>query len=535
MKKKLKILSLVAFSSLLFIATPSCTDLKETIYDQIMSDEFYKTEEEIISAMAPAYGLLRNLASRDVWHHMGEASTDISLYPTRGRHWYNDGSSQRLHEHTWNTENALFEGPWTTFYRMVNQPNMLMFQFGQLEDMDEELRTKFLGELEIIRALGYWNLLDLFGNVPIVDRFDIDPEFIPTNNSDFETGRREVFKFIENDLMKNIPNLDPMVSNATYGRFHKWAAHALALKLYINADVWTGTPRWDEAIAHADAIINSGLFQLEDDYFANFLSKNNGSKENIFVVPFNETQTGSNMTNICFLSGHHYEMNKVFGTPRGGNNGTCGLPSHYKSFDKDDIRRRGWLVGVQRDASSGAVLKCTQESAPNPLEITVDFNNIYDPNDKAIYNHQNALEYHGPRSIKYEIAYKAGNMGNDLVVYRYADILLLKAEALIRKNGGVATQEAADLVNMVRSRAFDNPESHLYTIATLTLDELLAERAREFYSEGMRRNDLVRFGKYVRGTWEFFDRSNEGDYRNVFPIPQKEINLNTSLKQNPGY
>ena len=208
---------------------------------------------------------------------------------------------------------------------------------------------------------------------------------------------------------------------------------------------------------------------------------------------------------------------------------------HVPYRQEDDIRRRGWMIGLQSNASTGEVLLCTEESAPNPLEYTIDFDNIYDPEDQAVYNHKNALEYHGPRFVKYEIRYTSGNMGNDLAVYRLADILLLKAEAIMRKNGGVATQEAVNLVNQVRTRAFDDPALHLYTTASLTLDELLAERARELYNEGMRRNDLVRFGKFVRGTWEFADRSNEEDFRNVYPIPQQQISVNVNLIQNPGY
>jgi hypothetical protein len=124
-------------------------------------------------------------------------------------------------------------------------------------------------------------------------------------------------------------------------------------------------------------------------------------------------------------------------------------------------------------------------------------------------------------------------MANDFVVYRYADVLLMKAEALMRKNGGVATQEAVDLVNQIRSRAFNNNASKLYTTATLTLDALLAERGWEFATEGWRRNDLVRFGKFkdARG----FKTVATDDTRNIFPIPKPELNANPNLVQNPGY
>ena len=532
MNKQIKFLSILAII-IAFAASPACTDLEEVVYSDLLSENFYKTEEEIISALAPAYGNLRNLAHRRVWHQAGY-STDEILYPTRGRHWYDGGHYQHFHAHTWTPETPYHNNAWGIFFRWVNQSNMLTYQMEQL-DMNPDLKNAFIGELRIIRALGYWHLLCNFGNVPIVDRFDVEPGFSPPNNSNFQAGRQEVFEFIEKDILDNIDNLNPSNDRSTYGRFHKWAAHALALKLYINAEVWTGTPKWDEAIHHADAIIDSELFALEPNYFTNFLANNSGSNENIFVAPFNETQTGSNMSNMAFINFHHYQMGRVFGTPRGGNNGVCAMPSHYHSFHEDDIRRRGWLVGLQRDASTGAVLECTEESAPNPLEYTPDFINIYDPEDNAVYNHQNALEYHGARFVKYQIAYTSGNMGNDLAVYRYADILLLKAEALMRKNGGAATPEAVELVNQVRMRAFEDPGPHLYTTATLTLDELLAERSRELYNEGMRRNDLVRFDKFVRGTWEFADRSNEEDYRNVYPIPQQQINVNPNLNQNPGY
>jgi hypothetical protein len=532
MNKLIKTLTLVAVIAL--TATPSCTDLEEEIFNEVLAEDFYGSQEEIISAMAPAYGYLRDLAHRTLWHQAGYA-TDEMLYPTRGRHWYDGGHFQHFHEHVWTPETPWFNSTWTRFFRWVNQSNMLVFQFDQLEAIDPVLKAAFVSELRIIRALGYWHLLDNFGNVPIVNRFDVEPGFSPPNNSDFQTGRQEVFEFIEDDLLNNIENLSPDKDQSTYGRFHKWAAHALLVKLYINAEVWTGTPRWDDAILHADAIINSGLYQLEANYFTNFLAENSGSNENIFVVPFNETQTGSNMSNMAYINFHHYQMLHVFGAPRGGNNGACALPSHYLSFQEDDIRRRGWMIGLQSNASTGEVLLCTEESAPNPLEYTIDFDNIYDPEDQAVYNHKNALEYHGPRFVKYEIRYTSGNMGNDLAVYRLADILLLKAEAIMRKNGGVATQEAVNLVNQVRTRAFDDPALHLYTTASLTLDELLAERARELYNEGMRRNDLVRFGKFVRGTWEFADRSNEEDFRNVYPIPQQQISVNVNLIQNPGY
>jgi hypothetical protein len=537
MNKSIKIICV--FAVMTIITVVSCTDLSETLYSEIESSKFYQTEKEIISALVPAYADLRVLCHLRGCGTMETFSTDEALLPTRGRHWYDGGNFQRFSEHTWTPEVVYINTAWTQQFQMVNRANMLIYQFSNLKNMDPDLKDAFTAELYCIRALGYYNLLNSFGNVPIVDRFDVPQGYQPSNNADFQQGRKDVFNFIENDLLNNIDKLSDKQNSSTYGRFNKWSAAALLTKLYINAQVWTGTPKWDEAITYADMIINSKLFSLEPNYFANFFAQNEGSKENILVVPFDEYRTGSgwgsNNTVFFYLCGQHHQGRKIFNVPHAATSGSCAIPSFYKSFDENDVRRNGWSVGPQYDMSTGQPILCTEESAPNPLVYTVDFENIYNPSDPSVYDHKNALEYQGARLVKYQIDYDGNGMSNDYAYIRYSDILLLKAEALIRKNNGVATQDAVDLVNLVRDRAFNKDASKHYTIATLTLDQLCKERGWEFYHEGFRRNDLVRFGKFVRGTWEFFDRSAESDNFNVYSIPQRQINANPSLKQNPGY
>jgi hypothetical protein len=509
----------------------SCTNLDETVYSDILKDNFYKSEAEIISTLAPAYAGLRGIESS--WE--GESlCTDETLIPTRGKDWYDGGVYLRMHEHNWQAELGYFSSMWGYGFGRVNKANQLIFQLKQVEDkMDPSFYAQFVGELKIIRAFGYYRLLDDFGNVPIIDKFDVPIGFLPANNQDFATGRKEVFSFIENDLRENIDFLSGEKDQSTYGRFNKYAAFALMAKLYINAEVWTGTPKWDECIEACDSIIQSGKYQLENDYFANFLGKNENSTENIFVIPYDDTRTDWQF--IVYWTSLHPALVKKYNTAHGPWNGLCALPSHYNSFDVGDKRRNGWLTGLQY-SSTGELLKCVMESAPNPLNLTADFVNIYNPSDPSVYDQTNALEYMGARFVKYQITpYPSWCMGNDLVIYRLADILMLKAEALLRKNGGVANQEAVDLINQVRNRAFDDPAAHEYNINTLTLAALLQERGWELYYEDVRRNDLVRFGKFVRGTWEFFDRSAEQDFRNVFPLPQDQINSNQNLVQNPGY
>ena len=518
---------------IVFAVVLSCTDLSETVYSDVLATEFYKNEQEIIAAMAPAYGELRDYAHGNLYRTRSMGADEI-VTPTRGRHWFDGGAFQRFHEHSWSTEHSWLRGSWDRLFGWVNRSNMLQFQFSQMDHMNPDLKAKFTAELKMIRAFAYYQLLDFFGNVPVVDRFDVPEDFNAANHSNFQQGRTEVFNFIEQDILENINNLSGDVDMSTYGRFHKYAAHALLARLYINSEVWTGTPRWDDVITHTDAIINSNLFELEADYFYNFSANNRNSSENIFVIPFEDGRASGQLVGMLYTGSHHYQMVRYFNAPRGGSNGFSALPSHYRKFHDEDRRRNGWLTGPLYDRSTGAALVCTEESAPHPLNYTVDYVNIYDPTDTAVYDYRNALEYHGARLVKWEINYNS-SVGNDLAVIRYADILLLKAEALMRKNGGQATQEAVDLVNQVRERAFVNLSEHEFTTGTLTMDELLEERSRELYFEGVRRNDLVRFDKWVRGDWEWADRSNEGDYRNVFPIPQHHINVNPNLTQNPGY
>src|SRR5699024_972466 len=168
------------------------------------------------------------------------------------------------------------------------------------------------------------------------------------------------------------------------------------------------------------------------------------------------------------------------------------------------------------------------------------YNNQELPSDSAlvytvsISSLENAHENEGARLMKYDYSgAQEYSLDNDYAIYRYADVLLMKAEVLMRQNGGTATNEAVTLVNEVRSRAFENPGQRMYSTASLTMDTLLAERGWEFAGEAWRRNDLVRFDEFASGSWMF--KGTVDKTRNIFPIPQQQLNSNPNLEQNPGY
>lgn len=500
----------------------SCTDLDETLYSQILQDEFFQTEEEVIAAIAPVYGNLRNFTG-NTWQ-LGTHSTDESLTPEKALgHWYGE-DWPLINSHKWNTQHVRFNGAWNDNFTIVNTANKVLYQLESVTEMSPELKSQFVAELKLVRGFGYYHLIDLFGNVPLIVDWEIEDDTPPN------VQRAEIFNFIVDDIESNIQFLSDQVNNSTYGRFHKYAAYALLAKYYLNAEVWTGIPQWNKVIESCDNIIESGKFSLTDNYFDNFLIANENSKENIFVIPYDEIYATGNSIHMRAL---HYAQRNQFNLRATPWNGFTAVPSFIHSFDSEDKRLKGWLWG-QQYSSSGQMLYCNQESSGKPLILTIDYENVFDPDDPVIYGPTYALEFMGARFAKYEYWNFTGSANNDFVVFRYADILLMKAEALMRQNGGIATPEAVELVNLVRARAFDDP-SKLYSLTTLTLDALLAERGWEFYCEGFRRNDLVRFNKFIKGTWEFYDRSWETEDYNLFPIPQPQINANPDLKQNPGY
>lgn len=501
----------------------SCTDLSETLYDEIPQEEFFKTEEELVSAFAPLYGNLRSFCG-DMWD-LNSIVTDQTVVPTKdGGHWYEGGHFQRLHEHTWTPETPQINYPWNFNYNLINNANKLLYQIEGVDSMEESLKALFVAELKMIRGFAYYNLIDLYGNIPLILKWDQEDR-APTNKP-----RKEVFDFVVNDIETSINDLSDKVDATTYGRFHLYAAYTLLAKFYLNAEVWTGSSNWDKVIEYCDKVINSGKFVLEPNYFNNFLINNENSKENIFVIPYDEVYTAD--SHLYFhLRCLHYSNKFTYGFSASPWNGHTAIPSFIHSFDEEDKRLEGWLIG-QQYSSSGDTLYCNQ-GVTGPLIYTIDFVNVFNPNDGVTYDHTFMLEFMGARFAKYEYGPTTGSMSNDYAVYRYADILMTKAEAIMRKNNGVATSDAVDLINQVRGRSL--PPEKLYSTSTLTMDALLAERGWEFYGEAVRRNDLVRFNKFVNGTWEFYDRSNESSTRNLFPIPQPQINANPNLSQNPGY
>jgi hypothetical protein len=324
---------------------------------------------------------------------------------------------------------------------------------------------------------------------------------------------------------------------STYGRMTRWVALAIKTKLYLNAQVYTGTAKWAEAIATAEEIIDDGPFSLSGVYSDNFSINNSGSTENIFVFPYDKVfAQGFNWPMMTL----HYASQGVYKFTDQPWNGYATVEEFYNSYidpvknpgpqgdvwkgkalapsiGTQDSRLSNFIVGPQFNPDgSRAVDPAAEASDPDgaPLTFTPEINMIY----------PNSWRQGGARIGKYQYE-QAGtaNMSNDFVVFRLADIILSLAEAKFRLG---QTAEALALVNNIRERAQVDP------FVTLTEENLLAERGREMYAEMVRRQDLIRFGKFDDARWE--KEVSDAHYQ-LFPIPKQQRDANDKLAQNPGY
>lgn len=505
---------LVAFS------TQSCTNLDEEVFSDLTDQNFPTTEEQFISALGATYTSLYFWGGHNSYNSLSEISSDEAAIPQRGSDWFDGGQWLRVHRHQYTPNEESVNNGWNNLYSGINNCNRVIALFETLVaegKTDPTQAAQFIAEVKTLRALFYYWLLDGYGNVPIVTSFtDSDPN--PATRS-----RSEVFSFIEQELLDNVPNLTKKVDGSTYARMNYYVGQTLLAKLYLNAEVYTGTPRWADCVAACDEVINGGAYSLETNYFTNFNERNDGSSENIFVIPYDENQAQGFFLPAMTL---HYSSQETFDLTFQPWNGYCTLQEFYDSYEDGDIRkgeygnqkvRSNFHAGPQY--KSDGVTPITDSSADDPggpeIEFTPEVNEL----------EPGAYRQAGARIGKFEFALGAtNNLNNDFPIFRYADVLLMKAEALWRMNSG--DPDALTLVNMIRSRAGVAP------FASLTADDLLAERGREMFFEGWRRQDLIRFGKYNDAWWE---KPASDPTKNIFPIPAAQISANPNLQQNPGY
>lgn len=515
MKYKHIIKFVFILSMALFILPQSCTELDEVIYSDLDGEKFFENPDNIPAAFGVAYTNL-------YWtmgHKYGvgrDCGTDILVVPQRGGDWLDGGEWHRYHRLTMTPTEAYVEFWWNLIYNGINTCNRLILGFEQ-QDIPEAQAA--ISELRAFRALYYYYLIDIYGNVPITTDFDVPADFAPANNT-----RSEVYEFIETELTDVLPDLTRETGFNTYSRINYYTAQTILAKLYLNAEVYKGSPEWAKAEAALDTIIESGAYALEPDYFFNFSDNPDVSKEIILGVPMDEIQAQGLEVHLFSL---HYNLQDKFQLTQLPWNGLSVQESAFNLFEENDLRRNGLLFGPQYDAD-GVQIKDPSFEKFDPTNPTLP----RDP-DGAGLNltpeinmlEPNCLRQAGARLIKwYPHPETDRYLSNDFPIFRYSDVLLMKAEVMVR-NGDAAG--AAEYFNMVRERAGVDP------LTSITLEDIIDERARELYAEGHRRTDLIRFDKFLEPRWEKEEMSPET--ATLWPIPQDQIDNNPNLVQNPGY
>ena len=507
--------------SLLVVVFTACTDLEEEVFSELTADNFPTTEAQFISALGATYTSLYGVGNHNSYYSLNEVSTDEAAIPHRGADWFDGGQWLRVHRHEYTDSEESVKNGWVNLYGGISNCNRVIELFEALVadgKVAAEDAAAFTAEVKTLRAYFYYWLLDLYGNVPLVTSFSDAPQN-PTNNS-----RQEVYNFIQSELETNVPLLTQSKDASTYARFNYWAGKALQVRLYLNAEVYTGNAQYQAALDGANEIINANLYSLESDYFVNFDEENSGSNENILVVPYDQSQAqGFNLAHMTL----HYSSQATFGLTEQPWNGYCSLSDFYNSYDDTDKRkgvsgdqtvRGNFVAGAQYDAA-GARLQDGSAEPADPDGADLTFMPALNELEPA------AFRQAGARIGKYEFAAGAtANMSNDFVLFRYSGILLDAAECEKRLGNDAA---ALTLTNQVRLRA------GMSDFGTMSMDDLLAERGRELFFEGTRRPDLVRHGKWGEA-WNFKDAHSNANLE-IFPIPAEQMGANPNLVQNPGY
>ncbi len=519
--------------------------LREDPRDGIDESDAYRTLSDVyLNAVASLYNYVGGYADSQGLQGTGRGvydlntfTTDEAIMPTRGGDWYDGGFWQGLYLHEWGVNNDAIQATWEYLYKVVMLSNKSVEQIQKFQATHSNPELPgYLAEVRAMRAMYYYYLMDLFGRVPLVLSSSVSMEEV------VQKERKDIFDFVVKELQEAAPLLTADHSNRPgdyYGRITRPVVYFLLARLALNAEVYTDNDwtdgvhpdgrdiyfmvdgrqlnAWQTTVAYCDLLTGMG-YRLEPQYEANFAVYNESSSENIFTIPMNKTLY-TNQMQYLFRS-RHYNHAKAYGLS--GENGSSATADALRIFgygtaQVDPRFDKCYFAGVVCDLK-GNVIRLDDGTVLeyHPWEVAVDISDT--PYEKTA----------GARMKKYAIdvnATKDGKlMENDIVLFRYADVLLMKSEAKIR-NGEDGDEELAQVRSRVGAAA-----------RPATLETLLDERLMEFAWEGGRRQDLVRYGMFTRG---YSHRrqlpGEESGYTTVFPIPGNVLKMNKRLVQNKGY
>ncbi len=443
--------------------------------------------------------------------------SDEAMLPTRGTDWYDGGLWQDMYRHTWTAGHDLMKNAWLYLYKVIALCNRSLQQLDSHRHILTATQLQqYQAEVRAIRAIYYWYLIDFFGPVPLVTSPDASMQEVR------QSTRQQVFQFAVDELQATLPLLAP--ENSThpgdyYGRVTQPVALFVLAKLMLNAQIYSGTPQWEQTIRYCNQLEEMG-YRLEPNYEDNFAVHNETSVENIWTIPLDHHLYRSQQQNL--FRSYHYRHAAAYGFT--GENGSCATLTTLRIFgyDTPDVDTRfalNYWAGVVTDLNGDTVPdRNGRPLTYQPWAVQMDLSGTP------------YAETAGARMKKYQVdknALKDGKlMDNDIVLFRFADVLLMRAEATIR-----CGRDAQADYDRVRLRAG-------MPTRPATLPNLLDERLLELCWEGWRRQDLIRFHQYrspYQGDGQTAPIDETDGHTTLYPIPADIRALNSNLKQNPGY
>lgn len=530
--------------SLLIIALVSglqgCTDLGEEVFSSLTESSYKYSSEDLSKSVAAPYSFLRGVLGHQQGWTLEENTTDEIAMPPNASGWDDGGIYRQLHYHSWTSELASINSFWNSCYGGVLLCTKVISQIeeGTIPANSDNEKKQAIAETRALRAFYYWWICDNFGDAPLIKE--------PTTELPSCSPRKDIYEFIISELKASIPDLSEEVGGKQYGRMNKWAAECLLANVYLNAEVYTGTPQWQACIDECNKIISSGKCELAENYKDNFKSQGQENcKEILFSIPSDYTYGGAVYFQMFSWGGQMQKARNLKSTPWG--EGTaCGITQFIDTYDTLDNRLSDtWLMGQQYSYNDGTPLTGTWDEKGKPLCYR-----------KGVKSGDYAMECDGYRMNKYEVPVGShSSLDTDFPVFRYSEVLLMKAECLLR----LGKPGAGQLVTEVRQRNFKKNPSH-----AIVTDEMLKQNTSynwgyvkdykivetgdntpvkfgrmydelgwEFAWEMHRRRDMIRFGTFTKKSW--LSHKPNGEYRTVFPIPEPALTANKNLKQNSNY
>ena len=441
------------------------------------------------------------------WEHE-ELPTDEAIIA-----WGDQGLPE-MNSQSWAVTNSFVAAMYYRIFFQVSLANEFLRQTtdaklaerGQTSATLKATIATYRAEARFLRALSYWHGLDLFGNIPLVTEADPLGATPPQ-----QATRQQLYDFVVSELTA-IQSQLPTPGPDSYGRGTGPAASMLLAKLYLNAEVYTGTANYAAALTAAQAVIANPNYSIDPSYRHLFQADNNTSPEIIFAVPEDGLRTQTyGSTNFLI---HASCGGSLIPSDYGVDGCWYGLrlkPQAYNNFSTGDGRASFFSTG----GGTGAAVT-TMGSFDDGIKAP-KFSN---------------------RTSAGAVGSNPGFVDTDFPMFRLGDAYLIYAEAAVRTNTNLA--QALTYVNALRQRAYGDASGDI-TSGQLTADFILAERGRELLWEGHRRTDLVRFGEFTGGSYIWAWKGNvvAGTSTlatfDLYPIPANELSANPNLKQNPGY